>query len=232
MDKRYEPLAHKIASEITFSNSPGKTMRKWREIFSISQMELSRFLGINPSTISDYEGERRSNPGINVVKRFVSAIIEIDLARGGTVVSRYTQELPTSDFFYVHEFASSINGVDFAKLIEGKAIANEELLDRAKVYGYTFIRSLRAIMEMQATDFPNLFGNTRERAFIFSDVSTGRSPMVVVRVNSIKPSIIVFHDLKENKVDKLAIALAQKEKIPLLLTYMPIDKIEGALKKL
>ena len=232
MEKRYEQLAYNIASEIVFSNSPGKTMKKWRELFGISQIELSAFLGISSSTISDYEGERRKNPGISVIKRFVTALIELDLSKGGSIVSRYANEMPASDFYYAHEFASSLSGIDFMKLVGGKVIANEEMLGRTRVYGYTFIKSIHAIMEMQATDFPKLFGNAKERAFIFTDVSTGRSPMVVIRVHPIKPSLVVLHDLEEQKVDKLAVALAQKERIPLILTSMPVKDIESALKKL
>ncbi len=232
MEKRYEALGHKIASEIVFSNSPGRTMKKWRELFSVSQIELSDFLHISSSTISDYEGERRKNPGISVIKRFVTALIEIDLERGGNIVSRYTNDVPLTDFFYVHEFASAITGVDFVKLINGKVLANEEVLDRTKLYGFTLIYSLRAIMEMQSSDFPSLFGNAKERAFIFTDVSTGRSPMVVVRVNPIKPSLIALHNLKPSKVDKLAVALAKRERIPLVLTESHINDIESSLKKL
>ena len=46
-----------IAGEIVLSDDPGATMKKWREIFGISQVELARHLSITVSTISDYEGE-------------------------------------------------------------------------------------------------------------------------------------------------------------------------------
>ena len=35
-------------------------------------------------------------------------------------------------------------------------------------------------------------------------MSTGRSPLVVVRVSSSKPSAVVLHNLDPTKVDKLA----------------------------
>ena len=37
-------LSEKIAGDITLSPKPGQTIRKWREIFDISQSELARFL--------------------------------------------------------------------------------------------------------------------------------------------------------------------------------------------
>lgn len=232
MDKRYEKLAHSIASEIVFSNSYGKTMKKWRELFGISQTGLSEYLGINPSTISDYESERRKNPGINVVKRFVLSLVEIDLATGGKIVNKYVNDLSTEQIYYVHEFASVINGIDFVKLIGGKVVTNEDILERVRIYGFTLVNSLQAIMEIQSVDFPKLFGNAQERAFIFTDVSTGRSPLVVVRVNTTKPSIVVLHGIDEANLDKLAIALAKRERIPLVVTTKKLEDIENILKKL
>jgi hypothetical protein len=41
-------LAEKIAGEITLSQSPGDTLRKWRRNFGITQTDLSNHLGISP----------------------------------------------------------------------------------------------------------------------------------------------------------------------------------------
>ena len=49
-----EKMKHEIAGEITLSATPGSTMKKWREIFAITQAELAGVLKISPSTISDY----------------------------------------------------------------------------------------------------------------------------------------------------------------------------------
>ncbi len=232
MDAKYQELANKIASEIVFSPNPGKTMRKWRELFRIPQTELSGYLGITPSTISDYESERRKNPGINIVKRFVYALIEMDLNRGGEIVNQYLNQPYDEEFYQIHEFAVALSGLDFVKVIEGKVVANADVLEHVRVYGYTLVRSLKAISEMKSSDFPKLFGNAHDRAFIFTDVSTGRSPMVVIRVNTTKPSIIVLHGLKEEKLDKLALHLAMKEHIPLVLTEKPLEEILEALNRL
>ena len=58
-----EQLAVTIAGEITLSKDPGGSMKKWREIFGISQTELADYLKVSSSTISDYEGGRRKSPG-------------------------------------------------------------------------------------------------------------------------------------------------------------------------
>ncbi len=226
-----EGLQSKIAGEIALSETPGGTMKKWREIFGITQAELGEHLGISASTISDYEGNRRKSPGIGVVRRFVEALIAIDSKRGGQIVQKFSEENKET-FFEVHEFATSISGVDFMKLIKGKAIANEELLEKKKVYGYTLINSIKVILDLPSAEFPKLYGAMSERAFIFTQVSTGRSPMVVIRVSPMKPSIVVMHDLNDKDVDKLALKIAQKEQLPIITTNMSVEKIAAELKKL
>src|SRR3989304_4746688 len=89
-----------------------------------------------------------------------------------------------------------------------------------KIYGYTLIDSIKVILEMPYSDFPKLYGQTSERAFIFTEVSTGRSPMVVLRVTPMKPRIVVLHGIQA--VDNLAIKIAQKERIPLLTTKLDL----------
>jgi putative transcriptional regulator len=76
-------LAHKMAGEITLSDTAGKTIRKWREIFKLSQKELADELRVNPSVISDYESGRRSSPGIKMVKKIVNALLNLDAKKGG-----------------------------------------------------------------------------------------------------------------------------------------------------
>jgi putative transcriptional regulator len=98
-----------------------------------------------------------------------------------------------------------------------------------QIFGYTEIDSLRVILELQPADYPKLFGTTTDRAFVFKSVSTGRSPMVVIRVAPIKPKLVVLHNI--NNVDKLAIRLAQVEKIPIITTKLEMKELEERLSK-
>lgn len=224
-------LRAEIAGEIVLSRSPGKTMKKWREIFKITQAELASHLGIVPSTISDYESNRRASPGTAVIKRFVDAIIAIDLSKGGKIVSKLTQSAEKEEeYFTTHEFATSISSLDFIKLINGKVMANEELISSKKLYGYTTIKSLKVILDLPSTQFMRLYGAMGERAFIFTEVSTGRSPMVAIRVASLKPSLVVLQRLKE--VDPIAVKIAEKEQIPIIITDMSMPKIKEVLNKI
>jgi len=229
MDK----LAIDIAGEISLSDKPGATMKKWREIFAITQAELGSYLKISASTISDYEGNRRQSPGTTVIKRFVTTLITIDKEKGSPVLRKLTEgNVKTEEFFEVHEFASTVSALDFAKLINGKVVANEDLMQSKKLYGYTLIDSLKVILDMPYSQLPKLYGSMSERAFIFTQVSTGRSPLVVIRVTPMKPSLVVLHDIEHNEVDKLALKIAEKEQIPVLTTKMDIAKIRESLNKI
>ncbi|MFA5077228.1 MAG: helix-turn-helix domain-containing protein [Candidatus Micrarchaeia archaeon] len=226
-----EKIKMEIAGELSLSDQVGPTMKKWREIFSISQVELSRHLGISVSTISDYEGNRRKSPGTAVIKRFVNALFDIDRQKGGLISQKLLEgEKNLEDYFKIHEFARGMNIKDFASLIEGKIITNQDLAENRQIYGYTLIDSLKVILEMPFSYFPRMYGNVSERAFIFTGVSTGRSPMVVIRVSPSKPSVVVLHGLEN--VDKLALKISERERIPLIITKMDISKIEEKLGKI
>ncbi|ASI99922.1 helix-turn-helix domain-containing protein [Thermococcus celer] len=219
LEKEKEALAKRIAGEITLSSDPGKTMRKWREIFGISQTELADYLGVSSSVISDYEGGRRKSPGASTIRKFVEALLEIDERRGGNVIRAFSKtlgsELPTSAILDIREFALPLTIRDVVNAVKGDVVANIHLLDR-KIYGYTVIDSIRAILEMSSEEFLKLYGWTTERALVFTKVTTGRSPMIAVRVQGLKPAVVVLHGVK--KLDELAVKLAERERVPLVVS--------------
>lgn len=229
-----DELREKIAGEITLSESPGSAMKKWREFFGITQVELAKQIKVSTSTISDYESNRRLSPGVGVIKRFVDALFTIDQSKGGSVSStleKFSAKRESNDKFYkIHDFAAPINAADFNRIIEGRVVANPGYLDSINLFGYTKLDSLRVILEMQPAEYPRLFGSTTERVFIFEHVSTGRSPLVVIRVAPIKPRVVVIHNV--TNLDKLAVKIAQVEKIPLLVTKLDIDILYERLDKI
>ena len=225
-----DTLQERIAGEVALSDSPGSTMKKWRELFGISQVELAKYLKISTSTISDYEGNRRASPGVGIIKRFVNALFAMDNQRGGEVIKnleKYNLPQEKDPFYTIKDFSSPITGTDFARIIDAKIISNPSFLDTIKIFGYTLIDSIRVILEISPSEYPKLFGTTNERAFIFDQVSTGRSPMVVIRVASIKPRLVVIQNV--DNMDKLAIKIAQIERIPLLSTKLTTEEIKARL---
>jgi putative transcriptional regulator len=229
MDHVISLLKDKISGDIVFSDNPGKTLRKWRRIFEISQKELAEKLGISPSVISDYESDRRKSPGINFIRKVINAMIEIDKERGYKVVSKYRDlisGLNLDVILDIKEFDKSLNLEEFAEIIDGVIINKTDRV----INGYTIIDSINAILSLNAFDFYKLYGYTTERALIFTRVSTGRSPMVAVRVANLKPSVVVLHGLEGGKVDKIAVKLAEIDNVGLVTTDIPIEEMIRRLR--
>ncbi|MBA3044460.1 helix-turn-helix domain-containing protein [archaeon] len=221
-------IAEKIAGEITLSEKPGKTIRKWRETFHLSQGMLADCLKISPSVISDYESGRRASPNISSVRRIVKAMIKLDETRGGATIKQYSTKLSDA-IFDIREFSAGIPAQKFIKAVKGKVVASKDYLDR-KIHGYTVMDSLKAITSLSSFDYLKVYGWSTERALIFTGVKYGRSPMVAVRAHPLKPGMVVYQ--KPEKVDALAVKLAEVERIPLVVSNLPLNKLLGELKKL
>src|SRR5271155_3031770 len=147
-----DTLQERIAGEITLSDSPGSNMKKWRELFGISQVELAKYLKISASTISDYEGNRRASPGVGIIKRFVKALLFLDEQKGSEVTRNLqkfnARKEEAGSAYLIKDFSTPISGVDFARLIEAKIAANPGVLDSVKLFGYTMLDSLKVILEI------------------------------------------------------------------------------------
>lgn len=215
-----EKLAKRMAGEVTLSQDPGKTLKKWREVFGITQTQLADYLDISSSVISDYEGGRRKSPGCTTIKKIVEGLIELDDLNGGHVIHAFSRmidtELSTEVIIDMREFAVPIQAGILLKAVEGEIIVNQDLLNK-EIFGYTVIDSIRCISEMSSDEFTKLYGWTTERALIFTQVSRGRSPMIAIRVQGLKPAVIVLHG-PASIDDPVAIKLAEVERIPLILS--------------
>ncbi len=227
-----EQLKVKIAGEISLSQDPGATMRKWREVFGVTQTQLSEFIQISPSTISDYESNRRKSPGIQVIKRFVDALIKLDAEKGGELTKRFAEAESPTDYYDAINFTKSVDANDFCKAIDAKPVCCPEKLSDLHLFGATIIDSVKVILDLPYDSFMKIYSTTTQRALIFTNVSTGRSPLVAIRMTPIKPTLVVLHGLKASEVDKLAIKIGENERIPVLATTKPLDEIKKELKKI
>lgn len=234
----YEDLRHKLAEkmagEITLSDNPGETLKKWRTLFEISQSDLAGFLKVSPSVISDYESGRRKSPGIFIVSKIVDAILDMDVGRGGAKIRSYEGILRgdiTAEAIYdIHEYLSPISVEDMTKLLKGEVVYSPGSEFIKPLYGYTVIDSLKAILQLSYNEFQKLYGWSSERAMVYTRISTGRSPMVALRVTNLKPGLIVLHGLPAAEIDPIAIKIAEIERVPLVATVMPINDLIRALQ--
>ncbi len=222
-------VKEKIAGEITLSNEPGSTIRKWREIFEITQTQLARHLDISPSVLSDYESGRRKSPGIATVRKLIDGLVDLDKEHGGKILAKYTSMMnPGEGIISIAEYPKSVPGQEFVDAIEGKVLVAKSHLAERRIQGYTLIDAIRAIASLSASDYVRVYGWSTERALVFSGIKFGRSPMVAIRVHPMKPAVVVYH--RPEEVDKLAYRLAEYENIPLIVTELELQELEKRLK--
>ena len=210
-----DEFKQKIAGEIAVSPDPGKTIRKWREEFGLSQHQLADAMGVSHSVVSDYESGRRKSPGVNVVKKMVDAFIELDTQNGSPVISRYNPNYKLDCIIAMDEFPGGVDVAAFISAISGKNLNPDRVLSKS-IFGYTIVDSVKAILSLGSDDYLKIYGWNTERALIFTNVHFGRSPMIAVRAHPLTPGMVVY--VRPEKTDPLAVKLARLEGIPLVTT--------------
>lgn len=225
-------VARWIAGDISLAENPGSSLKRWRSKFEIKQQTLAEKLNISPSVISDYESGRRKSPGVGIIKRIVKAFLETDEERGGQVTeafaNRFGVSLPPKIVLGMREFETPIDGNALLEAVDGKILANESSFGK-NLFGYTVIDSPKAVLELSSEDFMSLYGLTTDRALVFTGVSTGRSPLVAIKVRGITPGAVVLHGEIE-EADDLGVKIAENLKVPLILSQIP--DVEELLEKL
>ena len=117
MDDTTHSLAKTVAGDITLADEHGTALRKWREIFGISQTNVAKTLNLTPSVISDYESGRRKNPGTEFVRKYVEALIKEDEQGGGGVVEKISAHPHPKAILDLQDFLTPIPAKDFLKTI-------------------------------------------------------------------------------------------------------------------
>jgi putative transcriptional regulator len=227
-----EVLARRIAGEIIFSSRPGSTMKKWRELFAVSQMSLSGKMLLSSSTvISDYESGRRKSPGAKFIRRFVWALLTIDEEKGSRFIREFAKltSSPSMAIVDLREFPIPVRVEYLCRAINGEVIAGADKFTK-EVNGYTVVDARKAVEALSGLEYAQLFGATTERALIFTNVENPALAMMMVRVSHLKPRVVVFHRVKP---DADAVMLAEYEQIPIIYSASPsIEQLVKSLRKL
>ncbi|MFB6138365.1 MAG: helix-turn-helix domain-containing protein [Halobacteriaceae archaeon] len=231
-DPPREPLAERIAGEVTMSDDPGATMRKWRTDFSVSQTELAEELDVSASVVSDYESGRRESPGIGVVSRFVESLLAIDERRGGERIRQYGRVLSAgfeSDVVLdLQEYSTTVDLEDIYAAIGATEVASE---GRDSVSGHTVIDSIEAITRLSSSEFYRLYGQSTNRLLVFTGVSRGESPLVALRVANPTPNAVLLHGIKPEDLWEHAPALAAMDGYSLAVSTTPLEDLLERLRE-
>ena len=226
-------LAEKIAGEITLSDDPGATLRKWRTDFDVSQTDLAAELDVSSSVISDYESGRRQSPGIGVIARIVHALLDIDTQRGGARIRQYARVLSAgfeSDIVHeLREYETSVPLSRFYRTIGATEVASGT---HDHVSGHTVIDSIKAITQLSSEEFFRLYGQSTSRALIFTGITRGESPVVALRVVNPTPNAVVLHGIDEDDLWEYAPDLASIDGFSLAVVNSDLDELLEAVRTL
>lgn len=211
---------------------PGEALKKWRLAFRIAPGVLADKMGVSPSVISDYEGGRRKSPGTAVVGKIVDSILSIDEANGGRHISKFGKILYNDfdpDVIYdMHDYNMPVQLTQFCSAIACTHLVGS--MDQ-QIYGYTVVNSENAILKLSANEFNRIYGWSTERALIFTNVSTGKSPMIAIRVTPFKPRCVILQGISPKEVHPLVPRLAESDRITLLCTEMDVNEIVDILRE-
>src|SRR3989344_293506 len=134
-----EKLAKEIVGEIILKDAPERVIKKWRNIFQISQKSLAKELDITSSVVSDYESGRRKSPGIRVIRKYVGALLDIDGRKGGQVIRGFAKTVaspPLSDAIIdIKEFPEGVEIADFCRAVGAQVLTKQ--VRKQYLYGYT-----------------------------------------------------------------------------------------------
>ena len=142
----------------------------------------------------------------------ISFVNQLDIAEG------------LKELIINHGYTFIIPARDFIRAISGNILTHKNIGLKKNVKGFTLVDSVKTIETINTGDYATLYGWSTERALIFTGIKYGRSPMIAVRVHPVKPTVVVYH--KPGAVDPLAVRLAERENIPLVVTNLPLDELK------
>ena len=232
-DQPRELLAEKIAGEIVLSDDPGATLRKWRTDFDASQTDLADQLEVSSSVISDYESGRRESPGIGVIRRMVEALLSLDEQRGGDRIRQFARVVSAGfEETVVLDLREYTTSVPLDELYTAIGATEVQPGTADAINGHTVIDSIKAITRLSSNDFYRLYGQSTERALVFTEVTRGESPLVAMRVASPKPNAVVLHGIGPDDLWEHAPALARIDGVSLAVTEQPLGEMLESMRNL
>ncbi len=218
-------LAEKMAGEITLSQNPGETIKKWRKSFEVSQIDLANHLSVSPSVISDYESGRRKSPGTTIISKIVEAMLDIDEKAGSHKIRAYEsmliEQYNSNVILDIHEYRSPIHLDPVREAHRGGNDIGQHRPAHQRIYDHR--QPQRDFSDVLQRVLSTIRLEHRERADLLQRFHRA-SPMVALRVSTLKPAAVVLHGLEASKIDPVAKKIAEAETFPLMSSTMDINR--------
>jgi putative transcriptional regulator len=167
-----------------------------------------------------------------VVGKIVDTILSIDEANGGKYIKKFGKilyaEIDENVIYDIHDYPQPVPLSSFAGVLGCRTVCGS--LSQS-IFGYTIINSLNAITQLSSNEFNRIYGWSTERALIFTEVTSGKSPMVAIRVTPFKPRCVVLQGIEPELVHPLVPKMAERDHITVLCTTMGVEEIVRVLRE-
>jgi putative transcriptional regulator len=100
------------------------------------------------------------------------------------------------------------------------------------IAGHTVIDSIEAITRLSSEEFYRLYGQSTNRALVFTSVTRGESPLVAMRVVTPTPNAVVLHGIDEDDLWEHAPTLARIDGFSLAVTTLGLPALLEGLDDL
>jgi predicted transcriptional regulator len=223
-EEEIERLKETISGEITMSPIASIAFKKWRNIFDVGQQKQAKEMGIKVSSLSSYENNRRNNPGMMFIQKFVNALIDIDLKGRSKVLKaliKAKQNIP----LYIREFKKIPSKTKIIDLLELSNVNHKKITEN--IYGFTFIDS-SALKIFDLDKYPLIHGKTNRRLLLFSKTSDITSIYFTLKLlkhftGQLPLGVVIEDENPEKNLTKYETEL--KINVPLFLTKKPKEEI-------
>ena len=100
------------------------------------------------------------------------------------------------------------------------------------VAGHTVIDSIQAISRLSSEEFYRLYGQSTNRALVFTNVTSGEGAMVALRVLNPTPNAVVLQGLDDENVWEHAAELARIDGYSLAACPTDLDEMLARVRDL
>jgi predicted transcriptional regulator len=232
-----EELLRMIIGDIASNPNYGLVMKKWREMFSLKQGEVSDKLGAKQSVISDYENERCKNPGIKFIRDYSLAIIKLAKEKNPKQYANLLKRLKIKESEELIEkivFKKDYTNYDLMKSLKASQLVMPSNELKVKTCAFFLDKVSKLITKRPSYNVLKSMGSQEGAMFVFLNVKSGNLPVILINFligKGAKNSVLLFSSDKL-KLSWLAKRLAKSNNLSILWTKKDKEELLSSLKKL
>jgi putative transcriptional regulator len=225
-----------ILGDIAANENYGLVMKKWRELFNITQSRIAKELQIKQSVISDYENNRRKSPGIEFIRKYTQSLINIGKKERKKEYETIIEDLGLKkevNKLFAGEFKTKIGSKEVINLLNGTQILAQPSQSSFQNYLFFSDKITNIVTKQPSYKLLKDLKSKKETVYIFSHVRTGKVPLILLKMMSKlnrleMPKLIIFQS-KGFKLSSFARKIAKNNNISIAVTREEKENIKKLL---